>query len=440
MQVTAQQHRSDLLSLLQLRPAAPEGAEAIRERADDRLQGQTLPTTRDEDWRFTDLSPLRAIELQTPAAVDVLDSTVADSILPETQTSHLVFVNGGYAPHLSNVTGLPAGVFAGNLAQFPAEKRDRLESYLAQQPGGEEVFTALNTASFGDVAIVWVPQGKIVEMPVQLLFVSALGTMPTASSPRCLIVAERNSSLVIVEQYASTSPGCPDRNRDGAYFTNAVTEICLEDNAQVEQIRLQREGEAAIHISKTAITQSKDSRYTCHDITFGAQLSRRNLEVFQRGEGTETTLNGLTLIRGEQLADTHSTVALTCPNGTANQLHKCIVDGKGHAIFNGRVCVPKAAQLTNASQLNRNLLLSPHARVNTKPQLEIVADNVKCAHGATVSQLEDDEVFYLQSRGLNRKASEYLLLDAFAGEILQKLPIASLQMSLSRCVSCHTHI
>ncbi len=440
MPATTQLQKSDLQSLLQLRPAAPEGAESIRERADDRLQGQTLPTTRDEDWRFTDLSPLRAIDLHIPAPVDVLDSTVANSILPEAQTSHLVFVNGGYAPHLSNVTGLPAGVFAGNLAQFPAEKRDRLEQHLAQQPGGEEVFTTLNTASFGDVAIVWVPQGKIVEMPVQLLFVSALGTVATASSPRCLIVAEPNSSLVIVEQYASTSPGCPDRNRDGAYFTNTVTEIHLEDNAQVEHIRVQREGESAIHISKTAITQSQHSRYTCHDITFGAKLSRRNLEVYQRGEGTETTLNGLTLIRGEQLADTHSTVALNCPNGTANQLHKCIVDGKGHAVFNGRVCVPKAAQLTNATQLNRNLLLSPHARVNTKPQLEIVADNVKCAHGATVSQLEDDEVFYLQSRGLNKQASEYLLLDAFAGEILQKLPISSLQTSLLKCVSCHTHI
>jgi Fe-S cluster assembly protein SufD len=226
----------------------------------------------------------------------------------------------------------------------------------------------------------------------------------------------------------------PYRRRKKLYFSNAVTEIFVEQNAGVSHTRVQREGKAAFHIGKSAIAQARDSRYTCNAISLGAKLSRHNLEVLQTGEQTETTLNGLTVIAGEQLADTHSLIAYTKPYGTSNQLHKCIVADKGHAVFNGKVFVPQAAQLTNAGQLNRNLLLSPKARVDTKPQLEITADNVKCSHGATVGQLEADEVFYLQSRGLNQADARKLLIDAFAAEILNQLPVASLSQQLSKLV------
>jgi Fe-S cluster assembly protein SufD len=427
-----------LTDLLKLRSPVNPIFQEIRDRADVQVQKLAIPTTRDEDWRFTDLSPLREIQFQTPGIVEVTEAKIAAFILPETDKSHLVCIDGVYAPNLSNIEGLPEGIYVGNLENLSDEKQDKLNRYLAQQCGNEEVFTALNSASFTDAAIVWVAKGTIVETPIQVLFISTLGDSPSISQPRCLVVAEANSSLTFIEQYASTTAGCPDGKTGHPYFTNAVTEIWVEDNAEVRHIRTQRDGAEAFHIGKSAVTQHRDSRYTCHAITLGAKLSRHNLEVFQAGEGTQTTLNGLTLISGEQVADTHSTVALKFPNGTVDQLHKCIIDGKAHAIFNGRICVPKAAQLTNASQLNRNLLLSPKARVNTKPQLEIVADNVKCAHGATVSQLEEDEVFYLQSRGLNRRMSENLLLDAFAAEVIQKLPISSLQKVLSQCVSCRT--
>ena len=199
---------------------------------------------------------------------------------------------------------------------------------------------------------------------------------------------------------------------------------------------MQRDAGAAFHIGKTAIAQAKNSRYTCNAIHLGGRLSRHNLEVFQMGEGTETNLYGLAFIGNEQVADTHSAIILNHPHGVTDQVYKCIVDDRSHSVFDGKVYVAQAAQLTNASQLNRNLLLSSGGRVDTKPQLEIIADNVKCSHGATVSQLDDDQVFYLQSRGLNQEASRNLLIDAFAAEILNKLPLASLQHILKQCVAC----
>ena len=408
----------------------------LRDRAEAWTRELAIPTTRDEDWRFTDLSPLLAFDFQSSEAIELPEHTVIELTLPETQATRLVFVNGIFSSARSSVNGLPEGAIVGNL------KDDRLveiHRYLGQQAGSQEVFTALNAASLTDAAIVSIPKGTIVETPIQLLFVSVPQETPTIVQPRCLIVAEANSSVTFVQQFISTTIGCPDAGVR-PYLTNAVTEIFLGDNAEVNHTYLQREGGAAFHIAKTAVSQAKDSRYSCHGVSLGSKLSRHNLEVFQTGEGTKTTLNGLALISGEQTADTHSAIVLEHPHGSADQLHKCIVDGKAHAVFNGRIFVTQTAQLTNANQLNRNLLLSPKGRVNTKPQLEIIADNVKCSHGATVSQLEADEVFYLQSRGLDKTKSENLLVDAFAFDILQRLPIPSLRKMLSQCVSCRTHI
>ena len=218
-----------------------------------------------------------------------------------------------------------------------------------------------------------------------------------------------------------------------------MTEIWVEENAQIEHVRVQQESGESFHIGKSAIAQARDSRYTCTEVNFGGKLSRHNLEVYQTGEQTETRLNGLAMVKERQLADTHSLISLTKPYGTTDQLHKCIVDGSAHTVFNGKVLVPKAAQLTNAAQLNRNLLLSPKARVDTKPELQITADNVKCSHGATVSQLEPDELFYLRSRGLNENDARYLLIDAFAAEILERIPVESLRTQLSQLVARTTH-
>ena len=440
----AAENRVAYLARLLERVSPAPGQEALprglRDRSRAMVEELAIPSTKEEEWRFTDLSPLLALDFQGAAPVQIDPAAVEPFQLSETAESRLVFVNGIYAPKLSSVAGLPEGVVAGNLAagsqQFAG---NYLGDYLGQQKGAREVFTALNTAGLTDAAVVGIKRNAIIETPIHLLFISTTGKTPLAIQPRVLVVAEPGSACTLIEEYVTAgSEWC--QGGTSPYFTNSVAEIWVGENAEVTHARIQREAANAFHIGKSAIAQGKDSRYTCTAISTGGQVSRHNLEIYQTGEGTDTTLNGLTAIAGQQLADTHSAVMLAHPHGTARQLHKCIVDDRAHSVFNGKVFVPKAAQLTDASQLNRNLLLSRKARVDTKPQLEIVADNVKCTHGATVSQLEADELFYLQSRGLDPVTSRNLLIDGFAGEIIEKLPLNSLGTRLSRCIACRTDI
>ncbi|GAB4365537.1 MAG: Fe-S cluster assembly protein SufD [Elainellaceae cyanobacterium] len=401
----------------------------LQEQAAVRVHEQSFPTTRDEEWRFTDLSSLMQVKFQAVpqhyAAANV--GSVEDFTLPEVENARLVFVNGVYSPSLSILNELPEGLQVSNLSALSPQQSDRLQPYLGKQAGAEEVFTALNTAGLTDAAVIWVAKNAAIDIPIHLLFVSTTGEQPALIQPRVLVIAEPNSAVTLIEDHVAVG--------EGVYFTNSVTEIWVEENAEVKHTRLQRDGHAAFHIGKTAVSQARTARYTCNTISFGAQLSRHHLNIYQTGEQTETTLNGLAMIAGEQLADLHSAIALTKPYGISRQLHKCIVDDKAHAVFNGKVFVPQAAQMTDAGQLNRTLLLSPKARVDTKPQLEIVADNVKCTHGATVGQLEADELFYLQSRGIDTDSARNLLVYAFAYEVIDQVPLDSLKQVLSRLVT-----
>jgi Fe-S cluster assembly protein SufD len=347
-------------------------------------------------------------------------------ILPEAPDTRIVFVNGIYAAQYSSLK-LPTGVFVGNLATAIAAGF-AIADYLGKQPGGEEVFTAINTAGMNETAVVWLSKDISHETPIQLLFIATVDDTAISIQPRTLMVLESGSSATVVEEYLHTS--IPNH----AYFNNIVTEIWLGDTAKLNHTRIQDEDITAIHIAKTAVSQSQHSCYTGNSIDLGAKLSRHNWEIFQIGAQTETHLNGLAMVNGEQESDTHSTIALTKPHGITNQLHKCIVDDRAHAIFNGKVFVPQAAQQTNAGQLNRNLILSSTAKIDTKPQLEITADNVKCSHGATVSQLEDDEIFYLQSRGLDVETAKILLINAFAVEIIDRIPVVSIREKLAIAV------
>ena len=397
------------------------GLQVMRDRATARVQELAIPSTREEAWRFADLTPLLHAELQP---VDVHPTLgfphIKPFIVAEAVSSRLVFVNGIYDPALSAVDSLPDGVLVTNLATAVAFKQ--LSPHLAQQPGAEEVFTTLNTASFTDGALIWVDKDQVVDIPIQILYVST-ATQPAIAHPRCLVIAQPGSKFTLIEEFVAL--------HEGIYFTNSVTEIVISESAEVNHTRVQQDSSEAFHIGKTVATQARDSRYTCNAVSLGGKLSRHNLEVYQIGEQTDTVLNGLTMITGDQVSDTHSAIAFTKPHSTSHQIHKCIVDDHAHAIFNGRVVVPKAAQLTNAGQLSKTLLLSPKARVDTKPQLEIVADNVKCSHGATVSQLDNDEVFYLQSRGIDEVRSRQLLTYAFAYEVIDQIPVASLKNRLS---------
>lgn len=416
------------LSLEDASPDLAASIQDIREGAAHEVRSLSLPSTRDEEWRFTDLSPLLSLRFQAPAETDITLDDLDGFLLPEASKSRLVFVNGRYAPELSSTDDVDEGILVSDITH--ADALPHLTSYLDKQEGLERTFTTLNTASFVDVAVVSVDKNVVGRSPIHLLFVSTTSDTPTISHPRCLVVAGHNSELTLIEDYVSLG--------DGVHFTNGVTEIWAEENARLTHARLQRDRPSSFHMGKTAVSQAKSSSYTCHTVSTGAQLSRHNLEVFQIGEDTETVLNGLTLISGKQLSDTHCLINYTKPHGTSRHLHKTIVDDAAHAVFNGKVNVPKPAQLTDAAQLNRNLLLSAKGRVDTKPQLEIVADNVKCTHGATVSQLDADEVFYLQSRGIDADRAQTLLIYAFAAEIIQQLPVASLRETWSRFVETLT--
>jgi Fe-S cluster assembly protein SufD len=422
--------------------------QSLRDRALDRARQLALPTTRDEEWRFTDLSPLRQVKFNVQKYYDT--SSLKPEFWPETANSRLVFVNGVFAPELSTITygtsslreaaksastaiaSLPKEVVVSNLANLPADRSQRLQKYLAQSEGAQEVFTALNTAGINDVAVIWVPENTVVETPLHVVFLST-GDVPIISLPRCLVIAETAAQVTVIEEYKNYKE--TKSAEEEVYFTNGVTEIFVEENAKVIHTRLQWDSAEAFHIGKTAVTQARYSRYTCNAISLGAKLSRHNLEILQTGAQTETILNGLTIITGKQLADTHSAIAFNCPGGIGRQIHKTIVSDRAHAVFNGKIFVPKSAFLTDASQLNRNLLLSSKARVDTKPQLEITADNVKCSHGATVSQLEDDAIFYLQSRGINEKNARSLLISAFAAEIINQIPLDSERQKLAQFVN-----
>jgi Fe-S cluster assembly protein SufD len=415
---------------------APE-LQAIRHRGIERVHRAKFPTRRDEDWRVTDLSLLKNTTFQRAETVSLSEAETAIFALPETATSRLVFANGHYVPEQSCTSGLPDGVFVGNLAQLATEKKAAIAQYLGQQQANLDVFAALNDAGLQDLAIVWVPKNTVVEQPIQLLFIGYAAEQATAMQSRCLVIAETGSQVNVVESYGAIAQGCTDQDTH-CYFNNALTEVWVEANARVNHVRVQREAGGAIHIGNTAIAQAQDSHYQLSEVNFGAKLSRHTLNLVQNGPQTETILKGLTMIGAEQVSDTHTAVYLQHPHGTVDQLHKCIIDGAARSVFNGKVNVPQKAQMTNAAQLNRNLLLSHQAKVDTKPELQITADNVKCAHGATVSQLEAEEIFYLRSRGLNEYDARHLLIDAFAAEILDTIAIAHLRHALTGCVACRT--
>ncbi|NCO75263.1 MAG: Fe-S cluster assembly protein SufD [Cyanobacteria bacterium] len=411
----------------------------IRVKSANNVVKLNIPSDKDEDWRFTDLSDLQKQNWCLANKTD-LNSFVLDGfILEEASHSRLVFVNGFYAANLSDISALSdENIYVGNLSNLDEDKIGKISEYLSKNEPKNEVFTALNSAGITDAFVIWVKANTKIVTPIHLLHLTARENFSCFTQPRILVVAEAHSNLNFIEYYGAVASGCSDSVKQNYYLTNAVTEIHLQDNAEIHHTRIQRESGDCFHIAKTTAFQDKNSHYTINEVSLGGKFYRHNLHIQQQGEETQTNLNGLTMLQGKQMGDTHSEVSLTKPHGTINQLHKFIIDDSGRGVFNGKIHVPKLAQLTNATQLNRNLLLSSKARINTKPELQITADNVKCAHGATISQLEADEIFYLRSRGLNEYDARHLLMDAFAAEIIDKIPYESLKHRLTQCVTCRT--
>lgn len=415
--------------------ADPAWMAELRERAAARFEELDLPTTRQEDWKYTNIAPLlktrfrQAFELQLEG---LTEESLAPYLIDETKGSRLVFVNGMYSPGLSDVTNVPADLIAGNLSAVPEEALARLREHLGVYADqSSQAFTALNTAMLGDGAFVYVRAGKVIEQPIHLLFVSSAPEGETVSHPRVLMVAERGAMATVIESYIALG--------EDRYFTNAVTEIFVAEGASLEHYRLQEESERAFHIGATEVHQQRQSIYRSCAISIGAELARHTMNVALTDEYTETTIDGLYVVSGRQHVDNHTLLDHRKPHGTSHQLYKGILDDRARAVFNGTVFVHEGALLTDSRQLNKNLLLSSDATVYTKPQLEIFADDVKCAHGATVGQLEVDELFYLASRGIGAEQARALLTYGFAEDVIGKIRLRSVRRQLDRMVLDKLH-
>jgi len=378
---------------------------------------QGFPTLADEDWRFTNVVPITKLNLHpsAPAAVNGAESKViTDSVFAELVGHRLVFVNGYFSAKLSNIKAVPNGVRIENLAAALTKDAALIEKHLGKYAQTHKnSFAALNQALFADGAFIHVPAGVEVSEPVQLIYISSAKNSGEAISPRNLIIAGANSKLTVVESYLSTG--------NVAYLTNAVTELVVADNAKVEHVKLQDESASAFHIATIAGEFGRTSNVTVHSFALGAKLSRNNIRTKLVGEGLECILNGLYLTREEQLADHHMIVEHAQPHCASHEYFNGILDDKSKGVFHGRILVQEIAQKTDAKQTNKNLLLSDDATADTKPQLEIYADDVKCTHGATIGQLSNEGIFYLRSRGMSEETAKCMLIHAFAGEIIERI-------------------
>lgn len=400
----------------------------LRAQAIDCVNTQKLPTRRDEEWRFTDISPLTRLPYQPSQSECNLQPHDIEHLTLKEAKNRLVFIDGHYSSNLSTIID-SAALVIGNLSAFLATHSSVLESHLGQYVQFDNnVFAALNTAFLRDGALIIVPKNITLVEPIHLLFIATQNEV--TSYPRCLLIGEAGSDVTLIEDYVTL--------QQATYITNSVTEINLAANAHAKHIRIQRESTQAFHLANCAVSLAHASNYQSTSISLGSQISRYNLNVRLTDEAAECLIDGLTLISDRQLADTHTCIDHAKPNGTSRQQHKCIVDDAAHAVFNGKIIVRPHAQQTNSSQSSRNLLLSKTAQVDTKPQLEIFADDVKCAHGATVGQLDQEEIFYLESRGLSEKAARNLLTYAFGAEIISRIPVTSLRQQLEQAVLSQT--
>jgi Fe-S cluster assembly protein SufD len=395
----------------------------LLENAGERYEKLDFPTTRDEEWKYTNIAPILKVPYGQSAELDgFTPEVIAPFTFEESRRSQLVFINGHFSHELSNLSGLPEGIIVSNLAQAMANKLvgSHLGAYADYQ---DDVFTALNTSQIGDGAFIYI--SKIMETPIHLLFISA-AEEPFVSHPRVLIVAAEGAIASIIESYVS--PG------EEVYFTNAVTEVYAAQGSVITHYRLQEESERAFHIGTTEVFQERESNYTSYAISLGGEIVRHNLNVRLSDERIETTIDGLYVVSGRQHVDNHTSIDHSKPHCTSHQLYKGILDGKSRAVFNGKVFVREGALLTDAHQLNKNLLLSGDATIDTKPQLEILADDVKCSHGAAVGQLEEEELFYLATRGISPERARALLTYGFAEDVIRKVKLKSVREQLDKAV------
>lgn len=421
---TENNYQAAFRSVRDLSPTVP-WLELVRNSAMDRFELLGFPTVRNEDWKYTNLAPLAKQSFVPANRPEKLTIDAARFVYPETETAHLVVVNGFLSEDLSDKTALENVVAIDLLTAVSDARYNKIaRAYLARNAGyHNNGLAALNTAFLQSGLFLLIPKNTKVETPIQVTF---LTDGETASFPRLLVVAEEHSSATLIESFVSTG--------DREYFTNAVAEIIVKEGARLEHYRVQLESDKAFHTSLTSAELGRHGSYDTTSINLGGRLARHDISVVMDNEGAECRVDGLYLAGGDQHTDTHSVIDHQQPHCNSHQLYKGILDGNARAVFNGKIFVREGAQKTDAMQTNKNLLLSPHARVDTKPQLEIYADDVKCAHGAAVGQIDQEELFYLQARGINPELGRSLLTYGFAEEVIEKIKIDSIKRQLDEIV------
>ncbi|MEP7001907.1 MAG: Fe-S cluster assembly protein SufD [bacterium] len=405
--------------------AVPDAVRTLRLSAITRFETLGFPTTRNEDWHFTSVSPIveGGFAALTKPSGGVTATHIAPYSFAESGWHTLVFVNGRFNAALSGVSALPDGVRVLPIAEAYDELPMLVEQYLGKIASFDaHSFTALNTAFINDGAVVHVGADIEVARPIHLLFVSDASATLGAVHPRNLIVLDQFAKATVIESYAGLG--------DGAYLTNAVTEATVGDGATLTHLKLQRESPAAFHVGTLDVRQARDSHLFSFSFATGGSLSRTNIYTQLRGEGCGATLNGLYLGDGDQHIDHQTRIEHVEPNCYSRELYKGILDGSAHGVFNGKVYVHPEAQKTDGKQTNNTLLLSERAQIDTKPQLEIFADDVKCTHGATVGRLDETSLFYMKSRGVNARTARELLTYAFAADVLETIELAEVREGL----------
>jgi Fe-S cluster assembly protein SufD len=411
---------------------APEWLRPARRAALARFAELGVPGPRDEEWRSTNLRPLRDLAFRLAEGGPAPDSAALAALWfagPGGGLSgpRLVFVNGRYCEELSRTWPLPEGVTVTRLASGLSTHRGLVEAHLGRLATIEpDAFTSLNLALFDDGVLMHVPSGVKVEDPVHVLSLTTSADAALLSSPRNLVVAGEGAQATFVEDYASLA--------DGPHLTNAVTEIAVGPGADVRHYLIERENDDAFNVSTLKVRQQRDSRFASHSVLLGGRLVRNNVNPVLAGEGCYSLLNGLFVGNGVQHLDNHMRVEHAMPNCQSRQYYRGILADRAHGVFSGRIVVVQDAQKTDAIQSNDNLLLSDSAQVNTKPQLEIYADDVRCTHGATVGQLDEKAIFYLRSRGLPETAARAALVYAFARESLERMQLEPIRAWLSRAL------
>lgn len=410
------------------RPEGPAWLSEVRERAMASFQAAGFPTTKNEDWHYTNPSAIAESTFapMRPPSGRVTVNHLSPWLFGESGWPRMVFVNGRFVPSLSRTEGLD-GIKVMSLAVAYREEPSLLERHLTRQAdtaNAAQVFSAINTALMHDGAVIHLQPGASTTVPIHLLFLTDAFAAGGASHPRVLVVAEARSQATIIEQYASAG--------GTRYFTNAVTEAWIGDGATLSLFRLQQEARDAFHIGTTAVRQERDSHFVSLSFATGAELSRVNVYAELRGQGCGATLNGLYMLDGAQHCDHQTRIEHIAPDCYSRELYKGVLDDTSHGVFNGKVYVHPEAQKTDGKQTNKTLLLSDRARIDTKPQLEIFADDVKCTHGATVGQIDETALFYMKSRGIPNSEARKLLTYAFAAEVLETIPVDALRDGLER--------